>query len=83
MGEYGLPPNAQRWMVRRKAELIEAIGRGDLSLATARERYSLTTEELISWESAYNKHGLNGLRALQAQVYRRESGRASSTAPAI
>ena len=81
MGQYN-PPNAQRWVVGRKAELIAAIRNGDLNLEDACERYALTTDELISWHVGYNRHGLDGLRAMHAPVYRRKLGR-TDPAPTV
>jgi hypothetical protein len=60
--------NTRRWTIRRKAAVLEALGRGTLTLEQAGKRYALSVEELRAWERDFNRHGLYGLRALR--VYR-------------
>ena len=62
--------DALRWVVRRKAEVVEAVRKGELSFAEACQRYHLSSDELISWQDAYKHHGLEGLRAMRLQTYR-------------
>jgi hypothetical protein len=85
MERYSLPsPETQRWVARRKFEIVEAIRNGHLSVEDACGRYNLTTDELVSWQVAYVRHGINGLRARRAQEYRRASihtGRAMHPPP--
>ena len=58
-----LPPaNTQRWVIRRKAEVVVAVRGGLLSLDEACQRYALTNEEFLSWQQAFDQHGLPGLR---------------------
>ncbi len=52
------PPNTRRWVIRRKAEVVAAVRGGLLSLEEACERYTLTVEEFLSWQSSINSHGL-------------------------
>lgn len=63
-------PNTKRWVIRRKAEVVAAVRGGLLTLDEACERYSLTTEEFLSWQRAIEKHGLAGLRTTRLQEYR-------------
>ena len=66
-----LPPsNTRRWVIRRKAEVVAAVRGGLLSLEEACERYTLTVEEFLSWNSLIDRHGLAGLRATKVQDYR-------------
>ncbi len=66
-----LPPvNTQRWVIRRKAEVVAAVRGGLLSLDDACERYSLTNEEFLGWQQALDRHGLPGLRTTQLREYR-------------
>ncbi|EIZ81360.1 hypothetical protein WSK_0067 [Novosphingobium sp. Rr 2-17] len=66
-----LPPaNTSRWVVSRKAEVVAAIDEGLLTIAQACERYSLTLEELASWQRAVEREGIAGLRATRVQHYR-------------
>ena len=43
---------------------------GLLSLEEACERYTLTVEEFLSWQSSISDHGLPGLRTTRIQQYR-------------
>ena len=66
-----LPPsNTKRWVVRRKAAVVQAVRSGAISLDDACRRYSLSVEEFLSWERAMDKHGLRGLRITRLQDYR-------------
>jgi len=66
-----LPPEGtQRWVIRRKAEVVAAVRGGLLSLEEACKRYTLTVEEFLSWQQSIDKHGLAGLRATRVQQYR-------------
>jgi hypothetical protein len=66
-----LPPaNTQRWVIRRKAEVVAAVRGGLLSLDDACERYKLTNEEFGAWQKAIDAHGLAGLRTTRIQQYR-------------
>ncbi|MBS1184195.1 MAG: hypothetical protein H6Q99_4075 [Proteobacteria bacterium] len=66
-----LPPEGtQRWVIRRKAEVVAAVRGGLLSLEEACNRYTLTVEEFLSWQQSIDKHGLAGLRATRVQQYR-------------
>ena len=66
-----LPPeNTQRWVIRRKAEVVAAVHGGLLSLDEACSRYSLTSEEFLGWQKSIDQHGLAGLRTTRIQQYR-------------
>lgn len=68
-----LPPsNSQRWVIRRKAEVVAAVRGGLLSLEEACNRYTLTVDEFLSWQALIDKHGLAGLRATRVQEYREQ-----------
>lgn len=63
-------PDTQRWVIRRKAEVVVAVRGGLLSLEDACNRYKLTVEEFMGWQRAIERHGLAGLRATRVQEYR-------------
>ena len=66
-----LPPrDTERWVIRRKAEVVAAVRGGLLSLDEACERYRLTNEEFIGWQNSIDQHGLAGLRTTRIQQYR-------------
>ena len=64
------PPNTQRWVIRRKAEVVAAVRGGLLTLDEACERYSLTNEEFLNWQQSIDRYGLPGLRTTRLQQYR-------------
>jgi hypothetical protein len=64
------PPNTRRWVVRRKAAVVAAVRAGRITMEEALRRYQLTEEEFLSWQRAFESHGLPGLRATRIQQYR-------------
>ena len=64
------PPNTQRWVIRRKAEVVAAVHGGLLTLDDACTRYRLTNEEFLGWQKSIEQHGLAGLRTTRIQQYR-------------
>lgn len=67
------PPETQRWVIRRKAEVVAAVRGGLISLEEACRRYSLSVEEFLSWQRAIDRNGLPGLRITRVQDYRQGS----------
>ncbi len=66
-----LPPaNTERWVIRRKAEVVAAVRGGLLTLDDACDRYRLTNEEILTWQKSIDRHGLAGLRTTRLQQYR-------------
>jgi len=65
-----LPLAADRWVVRRKAALIEAVRNAEITLDEACRRYQLSPEEFTGWLAAFDKHGAPGLRVTRVQIYR-------------
>jgi hypothetical protein len=63
-------PGTNRWVIRRKAQVIAAVRGGLLSLDDACSRYMLTVDEFISWQHSIDHHGLAGLRITRTQQYR-------------
>lgn len=47
-----------------------AVRGGLISLEEALERYSLTSDEFVSWQHSIERHGLAGLRITRLQQYR-------------
>ena len=64
------PPNTERWVIRRKAEVVAAVRGGLLSLDDACERYRLTSEEFLAWQKSIEQYGMQGLRTTRIQHYR-------------
>jgi len=64
------PPNTNRWVVRRKAEVVAAVNGGLLSVDDVCERYNLTVEEFAAWQRAVDRSGMPGLRVTRIQHYK-------------
>lgn len=62
--------NTQRWVIRRKAQVVAAVRGGLLSLEEACARYRLTVDEFLHWQQSIDRHGLAGLRTTKVQEYR-------------
>ncbi len=66
-----LPPsNTKRWVILRKAKVVAGVRNGLISLEEACQRYSLSIDEFLSWQSLFDAHGMNGLRATRLKKYR-------------
>jgi Protein of unknown function (DUF1153) len=65
-----LPSPGQRWTVRRKAALIEAVRGGWLAIDEACRRYALSVDEFLAWERDMDRNGVHGLRSTRYQIYR-------------
>jgi hypothetical protein len=66
-----LPASGEnRWVPRRKAEVVAAVRGGLLSLEEACRRYTLTVEEFLAWQCSIDRHGFAGLRSTRTQQYR-------------
>lgn len=63
-------PGANRWVSRRKAEIVSAVRDGLLTLEEALKRYDLSLEEFESWRTAIARHGVPGLRSTRIGIYR-------------
>lgn len=59
-----LPPaDTCRWVVRRKALVVNGVHAGLISAEDACARYGLSPEELHTWQRQFARHGLLGLSA--------------------
>src|SRR5947208_8732000 len=63
-------PDTKRWVVRRKAIVVQAVRNGALSLQEACQRYNLSVEEFLAWQRAIERYGVPGLRVTRLQIYR-------------
>jgi hypothetical protein len=70
-GDFDLPPpDTKRWVTRRKAMIVNAVGAGVISLEEVCRRYELSVEEFVAWQRAIDTHGVPGLRVTRLQIYR-------------
>jgi transposase-like protein len=65
-----------QWSPRRKAEVVEAVKSGKITIEETLRRHQLTEEEFRAWERVYDVHGLAGLRSTRVQQYRVQQYRA-------
>ena len=52
----------KRWVPSRKAEIVEAVRGGFISLDEALERYALSIDEYLMWQRGLELFGHAGLR---------------------
>ena len=60
----------RRWVASRKAAVVRAVNNGLISRKEAMERYGLSDDEYIEWETAVREHGEAALKATALQRYR-------------
>ena len=65
-----LPRLRQRWTVRRKAAVIEAVRGGWVPIEEVVELYNVSVDEFLAWERDMDRHGIHGLRSTRYQIYR-------------
>ncbi|PHO02320.1 hypothetical protein CSC82_17365 [Rhodobacteraceae bacterium 4F10] len=71
MSQADLPPaNTRRWVASRKAAVVKGVAYGLISKTDALRRYSLSEEEFSEWVNAVSVHGVDALKATNAQRYR-------------
>ena len=62
------PPETERWVARRKAQVVAAVQAGLLTLDEALFRYKLSLEEFAGWQRGLYRHGLRGLQITHLQL---------------
>jgi hypothetical protein len=72
------PNTQQRWVCRRKAQIVAAVAGGLLTIDQACERYTLSRDEFLTWQRAAAQHGIAGLRTTKLQHYRSSDERPPS-----
>ncbi len=65
-----LPRTGQRWTVRRKAAVIEAVRGGWVPIEDVCRLYTLSVDEFLAWERDIDRFGIHGLRTTRLQIYR-------------
>jgi len=65
------PPVPKRWVPHRKAEVIAAVDRGELTLEQACARYAISIEEFVCWVQNISVFGLAGLQVNGTQRRRK------------
>ena len=65
-----LPPLSERWTMRRKAAVIEAVRGGWVPIEEVCRLYNLSVDEFLAWERDIDRYGVPGLRSTRYQIYR-------------
>ncbi|MDZ5647747.1 DUF1153 domain-containing protein [Nitrospirillum sp. BR 11828] len=73
------PPDTKRWVMRRKAQVVEGVRNGLLTMHEACARYTLSEEEFLSWQRLIEAHGPRALRTTRLQDYRRTGNHPEET----
>lgn len=74
------PPDTKRWVISRKAIVVDAVRKGHITLAEVCARYSLSEEEIRSWMKLSERGGSRALRVTRLQDYRRKTTTGSASA---
>jgi hypothetical protein len=80
---FSLPSGRMRWVPQRKAEVVEAVRDGLLTLDQARERYALSIEEFLTWQHGVTLFGLAGLRVYGTQGRERTKSPPEEVGPQV
>jgi hypothetical protein len=64
-----LPLLRQRWTVRRKAAVIEAVRGGWVPIEEVVQLYNISVDEFLAWERDIDRFGVHGLRSTRYQIY--------------
>ena len=65
-----LPSPRQRWTVRRKAAVIDAVRGGWVPIEEACSLYDISVDEFLAGERDMDRNGVPGLRTTRYQIYR-------------
>jgi hypothetical protein len=65
-----LPRPGQRWTVRRKSAVVEAVRGGWMPIDEACLLYNISVDEFLAWERDLDRYGVPGLRTTRYQIYR-------------
>lgn len=63
--------NTKRWGTACKAKIVNAARSGLISLEDACQRYALSVDEFVSWQSPLDQHGVAALRVTRAHQFRK------------
>lgn len=78
-----LPLPGERWVPRRKAMVVIALRNGVTTFDEVCRCYGLSRDELASWISAFERHGVPGLRVTRIQIYRDLESKETARQPGI
>jgi len=65
-----LPRAGERWTVKRKAAVVDAVRGGWMPIDEACVLYNISIDEFVAWERDLDRYGVPGLRTTRYQIYR-------------
>jgi Protein of unknown function (DUF1153) len=68
----------KRWVPSRKAEIVDAVRGGFISLDDALERYALSIDEYLMWQRGLELFGYAGLRVNRTKHLRQATTRSEN-----
>ena len=68
-------PEIKRWVMARKADVVEAVRSSLISREDACWRYSLTLDEFSEWQRAVDDFGTGALRATRTRINSRRAAK--------
>jgi hypothetical protein len=68
----------KRWVPSRKAEIVDAVRGGFISLDDALERYALSIDEYLMWQRGLELFGYAGLRVNKTKHLRQATTRSEN-----
>jgi len=63
-------PDTQRWDTKRKAQVVDAVRCGRLTLEQACDIYAMSVDEFLAWQSLFDRYGAKGLMATRVKEFR-------------
>ena len=63
-------PDTLRWDTKRKAQVVDAVRCGRLTLEQACHIYAMSVDEFLAWQSLFDRYGTKGLMATRAKEFR-------------
>lgn len=63
-------PDTIRWDIKCKAQVVNAVRNGHLSLDQACETYAMSVDEFLAWQSLFDQYGPKGLMATRVKELR-------------
>lgn len=63
-------PHTRRWDTKRKAQVVEAVRSGRITLDQACEIYAMSVDEFLAWQSLFDRYGAKGLMATRVKEFR-------------
>ncbi len=64
--------DTRRWDSKRKAQVVDAVRSGRLTLDQACAIYAMSVDEFLSWQSLFDRYGAKGLMATRLKEFRDE-----------